>query len=679
MPWYARIVTSKVSLPQVADAVEQVRAQLENARHVALIGDPASGRSTVLAKLASELDGPLISTPRTGDDAAAVILIELASQLPDAVGITEQLKRLDLRWEKKLDLVGASLAKTEKVVFFDEPVLVPRSGAPQDAFERRRIELGEMVLQRASKVVFTAEPSIAFFHPHHVAIATRSDAADVLASAHWGDWASSAAELARKGGSKLDAWSPLALRMAVALIAHGAKSAQLVERPLGARLLAQQLVGVLRDDPALQKLAETLALVRLPFTPDLLAHLGASKLADPATQLLRGVLTYEVDGRLVFHDVLARTLVRVNPESTPHERAQERAAREGAHQHLATYYQEKFEAAAGSADLARSLRFEMETVHHLTEACDATALTRFKPYFVEQWDALGKALGQARKHEDAVRCYERALEHDPEDSYAHHYKAFNLDWRAERVDEVEEHYREAIRIEPRHVWHHGRFTCFLVTRGRLTDARDAWTAAVSELAPGGDYRFATTYEELHKQVARLLLHRGELEFAHDVLTDVTDPTARASEWYRALVRHEQVLEEAARDEVVFPPHVELADRWKGPHTVPGGSRPASLVAWMPGRVARVDGSEVHIRIAQLEDGVPRFGWRSFDAAAFRALLNWQWDVPAGTFVEIMSIVDEPSGVAREMIRAHERARLEPPLPGIVPPPDRYLRRVAPLA
>ena len=322
----------------------------------------------------------------------------------------------------------------------------------------------------------------------------------------------------------------------------------------------------------------------------------------------------------------------------------------------------------GAAGTAQD--FEMEAVHHLTEACDPQALEMFTPFFVEQWDALGKALGQARKYDEAVRCYEKALSHDPEDAYAHHYKAFNLDWRADRVVEVEHHYREAIRLERSHVWHHGRFDCFLVTRGRILDARQAWTEAVSDLAPGGDYRFAGIYEELHKPVARLLLHRGELDFAREVLADVTDPVARAGDWFRSLSRYLQVLDEAARDEVVFPPHVAPEERWNGPHTVPGGALPDGLSSWTPGRVARVDGREVHVRVAVLEGGVPRFGWRSFDAAKFRKLSSWAWDVPAGTFIEILLLAGD-----KELIRTHESLPLEPRLPGINPPPDRYLRRV----
>jgi hypothetical protein len=49
-------------------------------------------------------------------------------------------------------------------------------------------------------------------------------------------------------------------------------------------------------------------------------------------------------------------------------------------------------------------------------------------------------------------------------------------------------------------------------------------------------------------------------------------------------------------------------------------------------------------------------------ATFRKLLSWDWDVPAGTFVEIMKIDDEHSVDDREIIRAHERVRIEPPLP-----------------
>ncbi len=610
-----------------------------------------------------------VSTPRTGDDAAAVTLMDLAVCLPDAGDLTRELKRLELRWADKLDLVRGKLAAAgDLVVLFDEPVLLPRSSAPQDAFERRRIEVAEMVTNAAPKIVFTAEPSAMLLHPDHVSIPTRSGARALLAQEHWGEWASFAAALAAAGGNNLDAWSPLALRMAVALIAHGQASASaLVERPHGVRSLAPRVVALVRRDPGLRKLAESLALVRLPFAADLLDRLEVGALASESKRLLSSVLTYEVDGRLVCHDVFARVLLRSSMDLAPDERTERTAA----HHTLATYYGERFERAGAAHDLGKAVRFEMEAVHHLTEAGDSRALERFTPFFVEQWDALGKVLGQARKHEEAVRCYEQALEHDPEDAYAHHYKAFNLDCLAVRVSEVEHHYREAIRLDPSHVWHHGRFDCFLVTRGRVGDARRAWTAALADLAPGGDYRSESVYEELHQGVARLLLHRGELEFAREVLNDVETYAVKGSEWFRALSLYLHMLAEAARDEVVFPPHVPVNERWVAPHTVPEGSVLEGLLSWMPGRVARVDDTEVHVRVAAYDGSSPSYGWRTFDAARLRAMTDSTWDIPAGTFIEILSFEGD-----REVVRTHAKVPFEPRLPGIYPRPDRYLRRVA---
>jgi hypothetical protein len=291
-------------------------------------------------------------------------------------------------------------------------------------------------------------------------------------------------------------------------------------------------------------------------------------------------------------------------------------------------------------------------------------------YFVEQLDMLGKALSLAGRRADAVSCYERALTRDPQDAYAHHYKAYNLDVEGLRAQDVDRHYTDAIAHDREHVWYHGRYVCFLITRGRMGDARAAWLDALSQLSVSG--RLAAWHcRELHLPVARLLLHRGELDFARDVLDDARGATDAA--WLDGLERYYEHLREAQRDEIVFPPHIPVNERWSPrPHLVPPDDE-ALVESWMPGRLERYEGDSVILRVALMDGDQPRFARRMFATSLFRDLCARPkaLRIPAGTFLEIVRL--KPDG---ERILLHDPSRPPIALPEILPPPDRYLRRGA---
>ena len=211
---------------------------------------------------------------------------------------------------------------------------------------------------------------------------------------------------------------------------------------------------------------------------------------------------------------------------------------------------------------------------------------------------------------------------------------------------------------------------FLITRARTSEARRAWEAALADLFEGGPSDHPDIYRELHGAVARLLLHRGRLDFARAVLDDVPRWVSEDAPWFDALRRLETLLAEAERDEVTFPPSIPLTERWEGPHLADPDEAPR-IRAWMPGRIDEVDEAEVYIRVAP---DPKTFAWRDLRLDVYRELagLRASETPAAGTYVELHVFED-----GTERLRSHRLARFSDlALPKLLMGPDRYLRRAS---
>ncbi len=129
-----------------------------------------------------------------------------------------------------------------------------------------------------------------------------------------------------------------------------------------------------------------------------------------------------------------------------------------------------------------------------------------------------------------MEVFRLALQIDSRIAYSHHYLAFNLDWLAEHPEEVERHYREAIKLQRGHPWWWwSRWFAYLATRGRFRDARQAWRDALDEFSLGGDESSRWLYLSLHRWVARWLLHWSELDFAENVLNAIPAEIAETTQ------------------------------------------------------------------------------------------------------------------------------------------------------
>ena len=663
-----------IALPGVTEARDQVLRHLRDGKSmVAITGAAGAGKSATLKSIRSlgntlPWTTTVFVTPPRADDAGPIALLEAAAQLGAPQSALMQLVRdIDRPWADKVDAVVSELtAKADKtLLLLDDPFSVD-SGFYSSSLGLRADTLEKTIagIPGLHTVVATSRP-MAFARANEVRVRTTCNAAEVLEPSTWGSLAPFASALAAEGSS-LPALSPLELRLRVALVALGSPPKKAATVGGGVRNLVDRLFALFPPNRpgALKEFLGKLALVRTPFEETLLKTLGASALEETEYQIVRSALLFGDSGQLQLHEAIVR-------EANEREWIRG-AARRDAHELLAKVHETNFEKCHSASQSAPAIRQEAEVIHHLTEAGDVQGLLAKAVYFIEQYNALGRVLSVDRRYADAASVYERSLAHDPNDDYANHYLAYNLDVLAAQPARVESHFQRALEQRPEHPWYWTRFINFLITRGRTSEARRQWENALEALASSrDDERF---FRELHGEVARLLLHRGQTAFSSEVLDDIT-PGIAERPWASSLRLLLVQLQEAARDEVVFPPHVDARTRWDSPHLLLPNEEPSAVTLWMPGRVASVDDAGVHIRVGRATGTEVEYGWIDLSEEAFSSRFHSGVPgrpLPAGSFIELLTFA---SGT--DVIRVHTRSREAlPDLPPLFPHPDRYIRRAS---
>jgi tetratricopeptide (TPR) repeat protein len=497
---------------------------------------------------------------------------------------------------------------------------------------------------------------------------------------NWGTLADAAKYVARRSTDELSRYSPLQLRFMVALQALDAAPWTASPADLSRRALSRSVADAFAADAehaALRTLWTKLALVRLPFSPQLLARLGEPNLGQRARDLLHHCLLYGRDGNLVLHETLRRDAL---------ERGWlDHGALRNAHGVIASAYAETF---------ANEPRFldQLEAYHHATEAADDSLLSKLSPMFVEQLDALGRARSLAARRERneqrrralydaAVETFRSSVRWDDTNAYAHHYLAFNLDVQGKGTTDIEQHYPRAIELEPRTAWWHSRWICYLITRGQARRAERAWDDALDALGlpqPGGGPAFV--YEGLQLWVARLLLHRGRLDFAERVLKNVPADVRDTHVGLRALLRRLEVLLETRHRRAFLPGPLMRSDWWKHRPALLQLQDRGKLVRWLAARVDEVDLQERVLRLdgAQVSVGHDKEPELCSLEVPFAEFDKWNPDEPAkslaaGRFLEIGVYVGGGNKGAQKRARVQpQRAWVDDDLPTIFPDPIRWL-------
>jgi len=496
-----------------------------------------------------------------------------------------------------------------------------------------------------------------------------------LLDAHetWGDMAGLAHELHARLGGNLGVATPLEIRLLVALAAVtsvtdvvGYYLSQWPECQAIARRLATKM-AVRNDYVNLRTLWAQLALCREFIDQELLDWLGAKSLDPQQRAVLFHGLLHRRENEYEMNHVL-----RINELVTSWLNSESRIA---THRKLAEYYAAKIERIKRMDEVY--LGRELEAFHHASESADADTLRRFRPLFGDQLNKLGRALSkEARNFAGAADVFRQAIRLDDGNDYAHHYLAYNIDWLANDPGLAEREYRRAIELNPQHPWWWSRWINFLITVGRSREAREQWRRAVDALDLATGEAPDTVYQSLHLYVARLLVHRAQLDFADTVLSE-TPALLRATDIrFQALSNLLTAMREAERTRAVFPLSVPAKDWWKGPHLeFDSAIADGPLVKWFPAQVDDVDDQTVYLIMAKRgpADGKVEYGHVAIPRERFD---DASLDEPSGQLREGWFLELAFYGAQETMkIRVHPDTPWQPSgLPGLDPDPRRYLKK-----
>lgn len=648
-------------------------------------GDQTSGKSTLLHLLSKKLENSiLLAPPVRALDSGQVGMLQMCGALRDTRAANGELQGIldpQRAWGQKLELLRQWFVGhgSDVVLLCDEPLSWLADECEESYFNDCTWGFINLLLDDVPcrKVITGALPEGRRSHRTDY-LGLSSDPISLLEDAEaWGSLAPAAAKLLSSWGGNLEEFTPLQLRLLVGheavAVATGVEPFEPYDRTR--RAISRQFAQVLEADEQWRTLRQAwarLALVRSAFDDRLLAAVTGPEFNPQAMELLKHCLLYRQGSKWVLHEMLRK-------DAAEHSWLTRQEVQE-AHLALADYYHSSFEAAE---DTSRQLTCEAEAFHHAGAAGDGTAMDRYRVYFVQQLDVLGRVLSRdMRDYPTASRAFERSLQWDQEDAYAHHYLAYNLDVLAERADDVENHYRAAIRLQPRHPWWHSRLICFLVARGRTRDAEKAWDQALDGLAAGpATPGSAGLYHDLHRWVAAMLVHRGELDFAGQVLALVPHRQLEEDPEFRALHRMHGALVDVETHGAYAPASIMLKypEWWReGPFLLPtelGGGH--VLTRWLAGRVDAREAATLQLRVADIRPGQEQRPALSVLALPADRLEEWTFDGNAnqfvpGQFVEI-GIFRDQRGQTNRRIYVHRTLRWDDLelLPRLVPPPDRY--------
>ncbi|GAA3904702.1 hypothetical protein GCM10022228_13640 [Halomonas cibimaris] len=676
-------------LPEAVGLEQDLITDLESARGSARLwqiqGSPFAGKSSLLRGLAITLrdkgQSPiLVQPPARAADAGVMAMVEVAVGLHSHGHIgTDKLALIrsdEKSWLDKLEALKSWLEDSAEgvVLLCDEPEHWHSSAEEDtDHFRQQASAVIDWLLRAPCHRVVTGavESGIRSHRSWHLKAA--SNARDWLhESSDWGALADTAQALARSGVRNLESRSPLEVRLLLALAEAITVDAAVRWWGQGKprRELSRKLVEALQGHPAMDAVLPAwgrISLSRRPLGNAELDVLDAPKAASRAGALLRYCLMYPEAQGYRLHELL---------KADARDNAYWLSARErhSAHRQLYDRYCQRFE--QRNADDAMLLIEECEAFHHAMHTNDVALMQRARPYFATQLDIVGRLLSRERReYRRAAEVFQRAHRWEPHDAYAHHYQAYNLDILAEQSVTVEAHYRRAIELEPDNVWWHSRWISYLITRGRAQQTHNAWLEVLDQFGlPDVDIT-PSVYKHLHTWIGRLLLHRGQLDMADEVLQGIPDSIIQSEPGLQALKRRLTALLQARRGEAFFPFSIAPDTQWNGPHLAPSRQGERPLDHWLPGRVDAVSEDEVVLHVAEppRQDERPQAGTIEMATHQFNACSEdtTAERLQAGQFVELAWYADQEM----PLIRVHPAHELhDPDLPPLFPDPARYLRR-----
>jgi len=638
---------------------------------VAFVGPAGFGKSSALEAVTKRVGRYVALRLPHDDDGAIATLGSLADQLSEEA--VKVVRSSTAPFSKCLDrLVG--LIPVETAVIFDDPILTPRFATWEEtifSFRARELSTRLVTLKSHTRIISaTNTEGLDLLGARQIRVEQKAEPVAVLEAAGLGS-SPGVQTLLDRHHPTLMKRSPIEIRLAAFIAEHQdttTLSPSDFHLPELVRLASRRITSGMKAALA------RMGLVREPLTQEWLewAWGGATTGGDRRT--IEKVFLFQAGAANQFrlHETIAQLAAQQQWLSEP--------ARKKAHQEAAALHKRRFGAAINANAVTGAIRDELEVVHHKTAAGDASLLDDTL-YFAEQYDLIGRALGQQGERlfksghkkrareaiHTAVEAYDRALANDPDDWYAAHYRAFNLDVLGEDVLAIENAYRHALVLRPSFVWSHSRWARFLVNTGRHLEARQALADASSELLNGGGQAAGPSlFKELHLDLARQFLQFGAYRSALEVLELVPSEARSRLDRYDDLVRYAKWQEEPDRDELVFPPTVPLASRASSLFAKQG----EQVATFMPARLAATIGDEYRFRV-RLKDG--SFGWHNVDTKKLKTLgLERHLPLAIGSFLEFLTVRNGSKLVERAGLHPQDALSPFEKFEVTYPDPNRFL-------
>lgn len=661
-----------------------------------LDGPATTGKSVCLTRIAEKLAGdgalkPIVVAPPAHHlDAGPAALADVAMGLGSHGLLNGELQSWSEsvgRWSERIASVQEWVSDNcdDVVLLCDAPRSWGANRADDDFFRDRGFAAAFGLTSLHCRRVVAGGLPIPVEPQRRVELSTPSlDLSWLRQEQAWGTLAPAATALADSTFLEQHPPTPLQVRLLVAAIFLSSISTVAKwwkgHDRWETRSLVQRVAELMQQDGH-RPLWDTwlrLSITRRPFDHEVFEKLMRANAPEQERDIARHCLLFGEE-TLRMHDELKLCAVRWRREHHSARRLKDLVAKTNLtlfNVHRARF--ERFQTAHSSFALGES----MEAYHFASVIGQEDLLKQVKPAFVDQLDALGWSLSyERRKYADAARAFEQALIWDEMDDYAHQYLAYNLDRIGRRLEDVELHFRRAVELNSMHPWWRSRLITFLVGRGRLAEAREAWEDALLELGLGESDASVGTYEHLHCWVAGSLINAGEIVFAREVL-DAVPPWARAQiDIWDGLSRRADAMLQLGRGDAVVPSWRLLPQWWEeGPallqHRLGVGKE---LVRWLAGRVVDKDENGIHLRAALVErdDGEPPITRTVIPDADFEQVCRDDVsarDLRIGSFVEVGLYVnpqnkrERPDTLVRVLPSRRWDAPVEPAARA-----DRYLK------
>lgn len=673
--------TSDYLSQQVHDCVRAIEERLlqGDKRRFVVDGQASAGKSSVLRQLRARLSKDnvcviILAPPPRALDSGPCALLSFAGQLHDSFPpngkpeLDEFLKPQPLeRRFAKLETWIANLSGKRLVVLSDEPDNWPGSGehSADAAFSDQAQQFMRFLASLDCNHVLTGRVPQVFPRrdQQEFPLDLQGQNLPFLRDSRvWGELAESALELAEILGEDANSYSPLEIRLMVGLQklapmgldesrARGNTQLRNFFDEFRRRILLASAFRPLWV--AWSFISKCRIPIRTSFLSEIEKHAGLQGL--PQT-LLRSCLLYQEEGRWVLHHLLR------NSDAPDDARI---------HGTLADIYRTVSENVQSQGEF---LQAEAEAFYHAFRGGRKDIQENFRCYFVEQLNLWGKQLSRVEgDYAAAAQVFERSLQWDPEDPYANHYYAFNLDIQACHQDRIELHYRKALQLRPEHPWCHSRWVCYLLSVARNREAKEAWSQA---LRVSFSLPLQHLYRELHFWVLRMLLHRGQLDFVQELFDTMDVATVETLPELRVL-RDQWEAQRLAQTHGAFVPSPVLKEGWwtRGPfrlaRTLKEGHR---LTQWMAARVEKISERAVVLRaaiIAPEQPSIPPVHHVELDRETLETWRLPEESLEVGAFLELGSYENDLGRTQHRAVTHRPDAHPLLTLPAMRPNPDRY--------